>query len=139
MRGVPVRIEIGPKDVDKGVVTVARRDVPGREGKITLSPDQIAAPIGELLNEIHTAMLNRARAFRDAHISDPRDYTYFQEVVQNGWALSYWCGDAACEAAIKEDTKATTRCIPAEQPSGPGRCIHWGQPAAEKAYFARAY
>ena len=139
MRGVPVRIEIGPKDVDKGVVTVARRDVPGREGKITLSPDQIAAPIGELLNEIHTAMLNRARAFRDAHISDPRDYTEFQEVVQNGWALSYWCGDAACEAVIKEDTKATTRCIPAEQPSGPGRCIRCGQPAAEKAYFARAY
>jgi prolyl-tRNA synthetase len=139
MRGVPVRIEVGPKDVDKGVVTVARRDVPGREGKVTLSPDQIAAPIGELLNEIHTAMLNRARAFRDAHIQDPRDYAEFQEVVQNGWAYSYWCGDAACEAAIKEDTKATTRCIPAGQSGGAGRCIRCGQPAAEKAYFARAY
>ncbi len=59
--------------------------------------------------------------------------------MQNGWALSWWCGDKACEAKIKEDTKATTRCIPGNQPGGSGRCICCGEPASEKAYFARAY
>jgi prolyl-tRNA synthetase len=77
--------------------------------------------------------------FRDAHIFDPQDYAEMQEVLQDGWVLSWWCGSLECEARIKEDTKATTRCIPLDQPEGQGKCIVCGQPADEKAYFAKAY
>ncbi len=139
LRGVPLRLEIGPKDIDKGVVTAARRDKPGREGKSSLTLDQLTAQVAELLTEIHASMYDKAEAFRDAHIFNPRDYEELKEVVQNGWALSWWCGSRECEAKIKEETKATTRCIPFDQPGGEGRCIYCGQPASEKVYFARAY
>ncbi|HZU87262.1 MAG TPA: proline--tRNA ligase [Anaerolineaceae bacterium] len=139
MRGVPLRLEIGPKDVQNGVVTAARRDIPGKAGKTALSMEQLPGQIAELLTEMHAALFERARAFRDAHIFDPKDYAEMQEVLQNGWALSWWCGSVECEAKIKEDTKATTRCIPLDQPGGHGQCIVCGQPASEKAYFAKAY
>lgn len=139
MRGVPLRIEIGPKDVEKGTVALARRDKPGREGKAFISQENIVSAVTGLLDEIHTSLYNRARDFRDAHIYDPKDYKEFQEVVQNGWAFSWWCGSADCETKIKEETKATTRCIPLDQPGGTGKCIYCGQPATEKTYFARAY
>lgn len=139
LRGVPLRLEIGPKDIEKGVVTAARRDIPGREGKSTLTFDQLSAQVAELLTEIHASMYDKAEAFRDAHIFDPKDYDELKEVVQNGWAFSWWCGSKDCEAKIKEETKATTRCIPFQQPDGQGQCIYCGQPASEKAYFARAY
>jgi len=139
MRGVPIRLEIGPKDVEKGTVMAARRDKPGREGKTSLSQDQIVGQIAELLTEIHANLYERAEAFRDRNTYDPKDYDEFKEVIQHGWALSWWCGNPECEAHIKEDTKATTRCIPFDQPESSGRCIYCGQPAHEKAYFARAY
>ena len=139
LRGVPLRIEVGPKDVEKGTVMVARRDVPGRSGKTSISQDQIAGQVAEILTDIHAALYERAVAFRDAHIFDPKDYEELKEVVQNGWAFSWWCGDPECENKIKEDTKATTRCIPLEQPGGSGTCIYCGKPAQEKVYFARAY
>ncbi len=139
MRGVPLRIEIGPKDVEKGVVTAARRDIPGKAGKTALSMEQLAGQVAELLTEIHAALYEKALAFRDAHIFEPKSYSEFKEVVQNGWAYSFWCGDKECEAQIKEDTKATTRCIPLEQESGRSVCIHCGKTATERAYFARAY
>ena len=139
LRGVPLRIEVGPKDVQREVVTLSRRDQPGREGKSTLPVEGLAGAATKLLDNIHSAMHKRAEAFRDEHIFDPKDYEEFKEVVQHGWAFSWWCGRAECEAEIKADTKATTRCIPLEQPGGSGQCIHCGQPAAEKAYFARAY
>jgi prolyl-tRNA synthetase len=139
LRGVPLRIEIGPKDVEKGVLTVARRDIPGKAGKSTLYPDNLEAQFAQLLDDIHQSMLKRATQFRDEHIFDPKDYDELREVVQHGWAFSWWCGSAECEAKVKEDTKATTRCIPLEQPSGEGRCIVCGQRATQKVYFARAY
>lgn len=139
LRGVPLRLEIGPKDIEKGVVTAARRDIPGRDGKSTLTMDQLSAQVAELLTEIHASMYDKAEAFRDAHIYDPKDYEELKEVVQNGWAFSWWCGSRDCEAKIKEETKATTRCIPFQQPEGHGRCIYCGQPASERVYFARAY
>jgi prolyl-tRNA synthetase len=85
--------------------------------------------VAELLTEIHASMYDKAEAFRDAHIYDPIDYEELKEVVQNGWAFSWWCGSRDCEAKIKEETKATTRCIPFQQPEGHGRCIYCGQPA----------
>jgi prolyl-tRNA synthetase len=139
LRGVPLRIEIGPKDVEKGTVMVARRDIPGRAGKTSISQDQIDSQVAEILTDIHSALYQRAVAFRDAHIFDPKDYGELKEVVQNGWAFSWWCGDPECESKIKEDTKATTRCIPLDQPGGSGVCIYCGKPAEEKVYFSRAY
>ncbi|HEX7567111.1 MAG TPA: proline--tRNA ligase [Anaerolineaceae bacterium] len=139
MRGVPLRIEVGPKDVEKNVITVARRDMPGKAGKSTLGMDQLAPQIAGLLNEIQANMLAKATTFRDAHIHDPRSYDEFKQVVENGWALSWWCGSLECEAKIKEDTHATTRCLPLDQPAGAGHCIVCNQPAHEKAYFAKAY
>jgi len=139
MRGVPLRIEIGPRDVDQGVVTVARRDIPGKVGKITLAMDGLEETLKLLLEEVQKAMLARATAFRDANIHEPKDYAAFREVVENGWAFSWWCGSSDCEVHIKEETKATARNIPLDQPEGHGRCIYCGQPASQRAYFAKAY
>lgn len=139
MRGVPLRIEVGPKDVEKGSVALARRDVPGREGKSFVSQTNLAQSVDLLLSEIQASLLKQATAFRDANIHDPQDYEQLKQVVNDGWAFSWWCGDKACEAKVKEDTKATTRCIPFEQPGGQGKCIVCGKTAHKKVYFARAY
>jgi prolyl-tRNA synthetase len=139
MRGVPLRIEIGPKDVEKGSVALARRDKPGREGKSFLPQAGLAAAVTDLLGNIQKSLLERATAFRDSHIFDPKDYTELKEVVQNGWAYSYWCESAECEAKVKEDTKATTRCIPLDQQEAHGQCIVCGKDAKRKVYFARSY
>jgi prolyl-tRNA synthetase len=140
MRGVPLRIEIGPKDVEKNSVALARRDIPGREGKIFVPQANLAATVSDMLVTIQNALLARATAFRNANIHDPKDYAELTQVVQNGWAFSWWCESAACEAKVKEDTKASTRCIPIDgQPGGEGACIVCGQPAKRKVYFAKSY
>jgi len=139
MRGVPLRIEIGPKDVAKGSVALARRDVPGRDGKSFVSQNNLAATVSKMLDTIQASMLQKATEFRDANIHDPKDYEELKQVVGNGWALSWWCESKECEAKVKEDTKATTRVIPLEQPSGEGHCIVCGEKATKKVYFAKAY
>lgn len=140
MRGVPLRIEIGPKDVEKGTVAAARRDIPGKAGKSFIPQENLAVQVAALLDEIHLGLLNKATAFRDANIHEPRDYEELKEIVQNGWAYSWWCGSEECESKVKEDTKATTRCLPLNQPQGEtGRCVVCGEPATEKVYFAKAY
>src|SRR5512139_113 len=90
MRGVPVRVEVGPKDVEKGSVALARRDVAGREGKSFVPQAGLAATISGLLSDIHTSMLKRATEYRDANIHEPRTYDELKEVVANGWAFSWW-------------------------------------------------
>ncbi len=139
MRGVPLRVEVGPRDVQNGVVVAARRDLPGKAGKTTLKMEQIEKQVNDLLKEIQQAMLERATTFRDAHIYEPKDYADLQEIVKEGWAFAWWCGDAECELKIKEDTKATIRCIPDEQPGGSGTCVYCGKPATQKVYFSKAY
>jgi prolyl-tRNA synthetase len=139
LRGVPLRIEVGPKDVAKGSVMLARRDKPGKEGKTIVSQDNLASALSEIFEEIQASLFDRALAFRKAHTHDPSDYAEFRQVVEDGWAFSWWCGERECEGQIKEDTKATTRCIPLEQPGGEGVCIRCGKPAKEKAIFAKAY
>ena len=140
LRGVPVRVEIGPKDVEKGSVALARRDVLGREGKSFIPQAGLASIVSGLLSEIHDSLLKRATAYRDANIHDSETYDELKEAVTNGWAFSWWCGDAACEARVKEDTKATIRCIPLEgQPGGTGKCIVCGKEADQKVYFGRSY
>ncbi|WP_298009834.1 MULTISPECIES: proline--tRNA ligase [Anaerolinea] len=139
MRGVPLRLEVGPKDVEKNSVALARRDRPGKAGKSFVSQQGLVQTISDLLKEIHQSLLDRAIAFRDSHIHDVKDYDELKQVVDEGWAFAWWCGSAACEAKVKEDTKATTRCIPLDQPGGSGKCVVCGEPATEKVYFARAY
>ena len=140
MRGVPLRVEIGPKDVDNGVVTIARRNLPGRAGKSTLPLGEgLAAQVQAVLDEIQAAMLEKARNFRDEHIHEPKNYDDLKNIVQDGWALAYWCGRTECEAKVKDETKATTRCMPLDQLEGDGTCIVCGEPAKKKVYFARAY
>jgi prolyl-tRNA synthetase len=139
MRGVPLRMEIGPKDVAKGSVVLARRDRPGKEGKSFVTVDGLPAAVSKALVEIQAALLARATEFRDKNTHDPADYAAFQKAVDGGFASSYWCGNAACEQRAKEETKATIRCIPLAQSNGQGRCIICGQPATEKAIFGKAY
>jgi prolyl-tRNA synthetase len=139
LRGVPLRVEIGPRDVAEGRVTFSRRDRPGREGKQAVPREGVGGAAGEWLEAIQAEMFRQAAEFRRAHTHSPKDYAEFRQVVQNGWADVWWCGEAECEAEIKADTKATTRCIPLEQPGGQGTCIHCGRPASERAIFARAY
>ena len=139
MRGVPLRLEVGPKDVEKNSVMAARRDIPGREGKSFLPMEQIYKSVGDLLSDIQSSLYKRAVEFRDAHIHEPKDYEDLKTIVEDGWAYSWWCGDPACEAKVKEDTKATTRCIPLDQPGGKGQCIVCGKEATEKVHFSRAY
>jgi prolyl-tRNA synthetase len=139
MRGVPLRIEIGPKDVAKGTVVLARRDKPGKEGKSFVPQEGLAAVVAKTLEEIQKALLDRARAFRDAHTSEPKSFEEFQAAIETGFALAFWCGSADCEAKIKDKTKATMRCIPLEQEGGAGVCVLCGQPATDKGIFGRAY
>ena len=80
-----------------------------------------AKSVSDLLTEIQASLYKRAVEFRDAHIHEPKDYEELKTIVEDGWAYSWWCGDPACEAKVKEDTKATTRCIPLDQPGGKGQ------------------
>jgi prolyl-tRNA synthetase len=140
MRGVPLRIEIGPKDIEKGSVVLARRDNLGKAGRSFVQQTGLASTVSLLLSEIQASLLKRATEFRDANIHDPGDYEELKQVVQDGWAFSYWCESKECEAKVKEDTKATTRNIPLEgQPDQPGKCIVCGEKAQKKIYFAKAY
>jgi prolyl-tRNA synthetase len=139
MRGVPLRMEIGPKDVEKGSVALARRDRPGREGKSFVSQVNLAAAVADMLVDIQASMLARATAFRDSHIHDPQDFDELTRVVQNGWALSWWCERKECESKVKDATKASTRCMPIDQPEGSGKCIVCGEPAKRKVIFGKSY
>ena len=147
MRGVPVRVELGPKDVAKQSAVLARRDRPGREGKVSASLPGLPDTILKLLAEIQQALYNRALDFRRANTQVTATYEDFKKAVETGFAFAGWCGSGDCEAKIKEETRATMRCIPLDPEavlgggagSGSGNCIHCGQAAAERAIFARAY
>jgi prolyl-tRNA synthetase len=139
MRGVPLRLELGPKDVAKSSVVLARRDRPGKEGKAFVPQQGIATAVAQMLEEIQQALYDRALAFRKANTAEPADYEDFKKAVEKGFAFSWWCGSETCEEKIKEETKATMRCIPLEQPGGAGKCVYCGQPATDKAIFAKAY
>ncbi len=140
MRGVPVRLEVGPRDVQNGTAALARRDVPGKEGKQFVGQDGIAAAVRGLLAEIQASLLQQATAFRDAHIQDVKTYDELRQAIEAGeWARGWWAGSDDDERRVKEETGATIRCFPFEQPGGSGACLLTGQAAAEVALFAKAY
>lgn len=139
MRGVPIRMEIGPKDVANQSVVLARRDIPGRDGKSFVAWAGLENSVNELLVTIQQAMLEKARAFRDENTREPETYEEFKQAVEDGFALAWWCGSGECDDAIKADTKATNRCVPLNQPGGSGKCIYCGKESHEKAIFGKAY
>ena len=138
LRGVPLRLEIGPRDVAQGQVTLARRE--GGK-KIAVPQEGLAQRIGALLDDIQQSLFRRAKSFLDENSFEVDDYEEFKRIIggDGGFIYAYWCGSDECEAAIKEETKATIRCIPFDQKGEAGRCIRCGEEAREQALFARAY
>lgn len=143
MRGVPVRMEVGPKDVEKGTVALARRDMAGKEGKQFVSQDNIAATVQQLLQSIQHGLYEQAKAFRDSNLHEVvGDYRRAGEIIQNGgWVLTWFSGEADAEAKMKAEFQAVSRCFPVEQPypGMTGPCIVTGKPAERMAYFAKSY
>jgi prolyl-tRNA synthetase len=140
MRGVPVRLEVGPRDVQNHSVVAGRRDLPGKEGKRPFSRDQIVTQVQDLLRQVQASMLANATTFRDANIHDVQSYDQLRQVVEaGGFARGWWADNAANERKVKEETGATHRCYPLEQPGGSGVCFYSGQPADRVALFAKAY
>jgi prolyl-tRNA synthetase len=139
MRGVPVRMEIGPKDVEKNNAVLARRDM-GKEGKQFVSQDGLAQRVKDLLKEVQANMLKQATEFRDANIHDVKSYDEMKQVVEaGGWARGWWGGTGDDEGRIKDETGATIRCFPFDQPEAKGKCFMTGGDAQQLALFARAY
>jgi prolyl-tRNA synthetase len=143
MRGVPIRMEIGPRDVASGEAVLARRDMKGPGAKSKASLASIAEIAKTLLGEIQRGLHAQAKAARDATTREPADYAALREQMAGeggaGFAIAYWCGNPACETKIGEDTKATCRAIPLNQQIAAGKCIVCEESAAERAYFAKAY
>jgi len=143
MRGVPLRLEIGPRDLQAGTVVLARRDHSGKDAKRPVEVEAAAVEIREGLAAVQANLLAEATARRDANLHEAASLDELAEIVEDGWALLPHCGTAECEATVKAATKATSRCFPLERnpewnPSGV-RCAVCGQPAFGHAYFARAY
>jgi prolyl-tRNA synthetase len=142
MRGVPLRIEIGPRDVEQNAVVFARRDLPGKEGKTFGVPAAgVAAAVRDMLTTIQAAMLRRATEFRDANTFSAGSYDEFKEVLESkgGFVRVHWAGTSQDEDSIKEETKATVRCYPFDPPEGEGTCFYTGKKTNRVAVFARAY
>ena len=143
MKGVPIRLEIGPKDVANDACVVARRDRPGKEGKefgVSVEPKALAEKIHAVLDEVQATYLSEARAFRDANIVDVSSYDELKAAIADGkWARGGWEGSDAQEKEIKEETGATIRCFPFDQPAGPHSCLMTGVAAKEVCIFAKSY
>jgi len=139
MRGVPLRIELGPRDVEKGHATLVRRDLPRGQNKSAVSLDKLLPEVQDMLQGIQSNLYEQALCFREEHSSEVTTYDELREAVTQGFAVAYWCGSEDCEAKIKEDTKATIRCIPLQQDGELGRCVYCDCEATEKAIFARAF
>jgi prolyl-tRNA synthetase len=138
MKGVPVRLALGARDLEKNVVEVARRDT---KEKQTVSLDGVENYIERLLNDIQQNLFSRAKAFRDAHITNADTWDEFEKLLdeKGGFIAAHWDGTAETEEAIKEKTKATIRCIPLNNPQEVGKCILTGKPSVQRVLFARAY
>jgi prolyl-tRNA synthetase len=143
MRGVPVRMEIGPKDVANETVALARRDIPGKAGRQFVAQAGIVEAVRRLLDDIQANLLRQATEFRDGNLFEVvGDYARFGEIVTGGgWALTWFCGGAECEQKVKDDLQCVSRCFPLDQPhpGEQGPCIVCGEQADGMAYFARAY
>jgi prolyl-tRNA synthetase len=138
MRGVPLRLEIGPKDIEKNAVFAARRDT---RQKQSLPMAGLADQVTALLGEIQTSLLEKARAFREANTQRTASYDEFIRIMEGrpGFVIAPWCESAQCEADIKAATQATIRNMPFDQGTPTEPCLKCGQPATVYAWFAKAY
>ncbi|MDD5900055.1 MAG: proline--tRNA ligase [Lachnospiraceae bacterium] len=138
MRGVPLRIEIGPKDIEANQAVIARRDT---NEKITVSLNELEAKVGELLATMQKEMLERARVHRDAHTYSATNMEEMMDVAENksGFIKAMWCGDVACEEALKEKAGVTSRCMPFAQEEIAKTCVCCGKPAKALVYWGKAY
>jgi prolyl-tRNA synthetase len=138
LKGVPVRLAIGARDLDAGMVEVVRRDT---KEKMSLPLADIVASVDQLLTDIQTNIYERAKSFRAAHTTRVDSYDEFKRMLDEepGFLLAHYDGTSETEERIKEETKATVRCLPLNEPDEAGICIVTGQPSPRRAYFARAY
>lgn len=138
MRGVPLRLEIGPKDIEKNAVFAARRDT---RHKQSLAMDGLADTVKALLAEIQMSLLEKARAFRESHTSRTASYDEFKQIMEGrpGFVIAPWCESTQCEADVKAETQATIRNMPFGQDTPTEPCIRCGKPATVYAWFAKAY
>ena len=138
MRGVPLRVEIGPRDIENNQCVLVRRD---NGEKITVSLDELETKVEELLKTIQKDMLETARAHRDSHTYEARNWEEFVDTINNrpGFIKAMWCGETECEENIKAETGASTRCMPFEQEQLSDVCVCCGKPAKKMVYFGRAY
>ncbi len=138
MRGIPVRIELGPKDIEANQCVIVRRDT--RE-KIVVSLDEVESRLKEILDTMQKEMFERAKAHRDSHTYVAKNYEEFKDTIANkpGFVKAMWCGDVECENKIKEETTATSRCIPFKQETIADTCVCCGRPAKQMVYWGKAY
>ena len=138
MRGIPLRVEIGPKDIEAGQAVIVRRD---NGEKCVVALTELDAKVGELLEQMQKDMLERARTHRDNHTYTATTYEEFKDTIENrpGFVKAMWCGDQACEDKIKEDTTATSRCMPFAQEKLSDKCVCCGRPAKTMVYWGKAY
>ena len=138
LKGVPVRIAVGPKDLENGTFEVARRDTLTKE---TVSGEGIVTYINDLLEQIQADLFNKALSYRDTHITEVNSFEEFKEVLdgKGGFVSAHWDGTAATEEKIKDLTKATIRCIPLDALEEAGACVFTGNPSSKRVLFAKAY
>ncbi|MHC8950303.1 proline--tRNA ligase [Sphingobacterium hungaricum] len=138
LKGVPLRVAIGARDMQNGTVELARRDI---QTKQTVSQDGLADHIEALLNEIQDSIHQKALNYRDSHITEVNSYEEFKEVLENkgGFISCHWDGTVETEKRVKEETKATIRCIPLDVKEEEGVCIFTGKPSNKRVLFAKAY
>ncbi len=138
MKGVPLRIEVGPRDLEQNQCVAVRRD---NGEKTIVSLDEIGEKAGELLNTLHDALYEKALAMRENRIYDAVDYDIFKATIAEkpGFVRAMWCGDKECELKIKEDTQATSRCMPFEQEELSDVCVCCGKPAKKMVVWGKAY
>jgi prolyl-tRNA synthetase len=139
VKGVPVRIEIGPKDLQKGTAAVSRRDRPGREGKAFVEQAGLTEHVAQLLDEMQQGLYDKALRFRDEHTYTATNYDEFKQRVEQGFVRVYFDGTGEDEDRIKAETKATVRVLPFDQPDEEGTCFITGRPTKRVAVFARSY
>ena len=138
LQGVPIRIAIGPKDLENKSVEVSRRDLLSKEN---VKMDNLVEHISKLLSDIQENLFNRALKFREDHITEVDSFDDFQRVLKDkgGFISAHWDGTNETEDKIKEITKATIRCIPNEESPTTGKCVYTGNPSNQRVLFAKAY
>ena len=138
MQGVPLRVAIGPKDLENGTVELARRDTLTKE---IIELSSLVVTVKKLLVDIQDDLFNKALDYRSAHISEVETFDEFKEVLETktGFVSAHWDGTEETEQKIKELTKATIRCIPMDAKKEAGSCVYSGKPSTNRVLFAKAY